>query len=754
MVKTKMVVPNLWDKKDPKTQPLSKEETKYVLTCYANRTKGWLSRSMLSFGSSRCVSKPPKLVMGFDAPTCIDQKRNIVYLNLSPSYAYMSIKEFEDECYANLGHEMGHENYTPDEEYRKLAEKIGDDLLLAPEFAHIPKTKTSQGITRGVGGMLCNICEDGRIEEQFSRVWPGFVRLFRLSNLRIWKVETEQPKNQMGNIDAYRSWERAMISLSVSAVAPKWAKKLAKTDPLRKIINDVRPLFNELTEYDKFEDAAPYFWDVYMVSKQYIIEAIKESMEASPSTQAARDLAQALAEFMMDSSGTSAGGSASGGTPSSSGSRPSKGKGKKGKGSSGKSGGSKKGGKKSEEDEDGSGKKEGEDGAEGEDGDEKGAGSSKEKGDEEGEGTGSGDGSDGQEGDEADGEGGDDDDGVMHPNPTGDNNRSTGSSGSGVRPEPEEFDEEAIDAMCAELEEEQANSPTTTVASVEPLSISDEMEMLYASMGDSCGTQFKEIPRTSWQPKELRPEEALEANIIARAIEKIKAARVHSGAVAHGKINSHKLSKYAAGNYNFFKRPEVHDGGLCVAIAWDGSGSMCGSKQEYSGRACGMIEKAFGNIPMKIINFSVASGTTEHFLVKDFNEKAPGKKSYAYGYARSTQFNGGNKDGYSIRVLTKEILKRNEEKKILFVLSDGLPSDYPGYGYELGIRDVHGAVEEAVKAGVEVIALFFGSDQERAQNAKEYKYMYEDAGARSIDCRPEEIGKKMAKVFTDISLRR
>lgn len=295
-------------------------------------------------------------------------------------------------------------------------------------------------------------------------------------------------------------------------------------------------------------------------------------------------------------------------------------------------------------------------------------------------------------------------------------------------------------ATCVPLKPYEVFKPNS-VDSLESLAISNELEKFYARKGDSWATQYKNIPCIDCPAKELRPEEALEAKLIARAIGKLKTAKL----------------------------PSSDDGNMCVTVAWDGSSSMLGAKQTYSGRVCGMIEKALENIPTQIVNFVVHDRNelclvsfgdyvvdnreVRHYLIKDFDEKSPKNKSYAYGFARSMEFCGGNKDGYTIRVLTKNILKRNEKRKILIVLSDGLPNDYSN-GYEAGIEDVHEAVEEAVDAGVEVIALFFGCNSEKDSFAEEHKYMYEDAGAHIIDCDPEDIAKKMTEIMTNISLGR
>lgn len=63
-----------------------------------------------------------------------------------------------------------------------------------------------------------------------------------------------------------------------------------------------------------------------------------------------------------------------------------------------------------------------------------------------------------------------------------------------------------------------------------------------------------------------------------------------------------------------------------------------------------------------------------------------------------------NRDGFSIRVITEQMMKRHEHHKLLLVFSDGEPS---AEGYEQnGIIDTHQAVSDARKQGIDVMGMF------------------------------------------------
>jgi nitric oxide reductase activation protein len=153
-------------------------------------------------------------------------------------------------------------------------------------------------------------------------------------------------------------------------------------------------------------------------------------------------------------------------------------------------------------------------------------------------------------------------------------------------------------------------------------------------------------------------------------------------------------------------------------------------------------------MPIKITNFTTEGSVVKHYNVKGFNDVNQ-QKNYAYSYGSSRGFSGGNKDGYSIKVTTKELLKRSEANKIMIVMSDGLPSDYRSHSEALS--DVKNAVKEARKNGIKVIAMFFGDSSFRKNTFNEYKAMYE---RNLINCSPENITKELVKEIRKLFMTR
>lgn len=660
-------------------------------TKFENRFIGWAQRWANAVGSEECRKQHVSLTMGLNKTPCINMRTRRIIVGYRDTDLMLPYNVWEHRTWASLGHEMGHENFTSQKVTDELVAAISADF--AAQFPGIPVTEVSTMVCKQMASMLCNIVEDGRIETQFAMAHPNFQKLFRNSNLAVWKISKDVPKEK------FDKWARMSIFLSVLGAPPPWLKKCPKDDPIRNLMKPMLDILDESCLLPSHEDAKDKFIAFYEVSKEYLIDALKEAMENSPKKQ---ELIDKLREFTSDAIGTS------GSTGSGSGSS-----------SSGKSGSSPRMSK-------GKGKK-----AEGE-GDETGGADGDGKGTADGTAPGEADKTTTYDGDHGKSEG-----------PTGDAERG---SDEDLAIDWDELEEAAKEAALDDEAE-----AAETAAEKEGTNLSDELAEMYTAAGDSYAVNFKEITREGrWQPKLLPSEIALQAKMVSKAIENIRAQRIHSNPKDKGRINNRKLYRYAAKDYNIFSEKKVKQGGLCGAIAWDGSGSMSGTKQVHSTEACAIVERAFNDIPLKIINFSVARDC-EHYVVKDFDEKSK-NMSFSYGYGTWRGFNGGNKDGYSIRVLTNQILQRPEERKFLFVLSDGLPSDYSG-GYRQGMKDVHDAVEEAVKAGIDVIAIAFGSGCERREDHSAYDYMYTQAGAKLVECASKDIAKHLSKIMTDFALK-
>ena len=209
-----------------------------------------------------------------------------------------------------------------------------------------------------------------------------------------------------------------------------------------------------------------------------------------------------------------------------------------------------------------------------------------------------------------------------------------------------------------------------------------------------------------------------------------------------GIVDINGLYRVGLNDYNVFVRKNVPSEIDYVGyILVDNSGSMSTDKRFNAYSSCAIIEEGLkGTIPVKIASFSANSLTVEHSLIKDFNDN--NAKNLSWNYFLSSRRGHCNKDGFSIRIATREIANRPEKNKILFILSDGLPSQYNSM--EEGKEDVKKAVLEARQKGILVVSVMFGNKDFREKNINEYIYMYEK---NVISCDPYEITQNIVNVI-------
>lgn len=192
-----------------------------------------------------------------------------------------------------------------------------------------------------------------------------------------------------------------------------------------------------------------------------------------------------------------------------------------------------------------------------------------------------------------------------------------------------------------------------------------------------------------------------------------------------GNVDASNLYKLVMKQTDFYnKKGKVPEFDGCAYLLQDNSGSMGygrGSKREYCCEAMAIIEAGFKkHMPIKMTAFDASgNNSVSHEVIKGFDEDL--NESCAYNFFLSGRSGSGNKDGYSIRIATKELLERSEKEKILIVSSDGTPSCYRGNG-EADVRD---AVKEARKAGIRVIGIFYADDYNNSHEAEVFASMYE-----------------------------
>ncbi|MBU5468495.1 VWA domain-containing protein [Virgibacillus sp. MSJ-26] len=106
-----------------------------------------------------------------------------------------------------------------------------------------------------------------------------------------------------------------------------------------------------------------------------------------------------------------------------------------------------------------------------------------------------------------------------------------------------------------------------------------------------------------------------------------------------------------------------------------------------------------------------------------------------------------NRDGFSIRMMTKELEARRESNKFLLIFSDGEPAamDYE----ENGIVDTHQAVLEARKKGIDVIGMFLANNEIAENEDATMKNIYgtQRAMVPNVEELPEQFAPLLKKLI-------
>lgn len=199
----------------------------------------------------------------------------------------------------------------------------------------------------------------------------------------------------------------------------------------------------------------------------------------------------------------------------------------------------------------------------------------------------------------------------------------------------------------------------------------------------------------------------------------------------------------------FIKKAKTNKYDTVFYFLVDGSGSMKeDNKWQYAVETMSVLEEALKEIvKIKVVVFNTEKESIRHLIIKDFDDNLKNENLIYTNYSRKFIIaNGANKDGANIRIATKELEKRKEKQKILFVLSDGMPSAYY-YNGNFAINDVKMGVKNARSKNIKVISIMFGSETFKKKYYDMYKEMYEK---NIISTEPSKICIKIMIILKDI----
>lgn len=209
-----------------------------------------------------------------------------------------------------------------------------------------------------------------------------------------------------------------------------------------------------------------------------------------------------------------------------------------------------------------------------------------------------------------------------------------------------------------------------------------------------------------------------------------------------GTLNPDDLWRVGMSDYDVFAIEGAKSrSDYVIFILQDGSGSMISEdKDVHSAYALATIEEGLrGVVPFKIATFTAGSSAVIHYKVRGFNDNS--KRNHSFNFLHHREAEGGNRDDYSIKVATRELLRRPEKDKVLIVLSDGLPSSK---------ERTKDAIKEARDAKIHVVGIMFGNKSFRDRNIEEYRKMYEK---NIIATEPNQIINKLTSTLKKILVR-
>ena len=177
-----------------------------------------------------------------------------------------------------------------------------------------------------------------------------------------------------------------------------------------------------------------------------------------------------------------------------------------------------------------------------------------------------------------------------------------------------------------------------------------------------------------------------------------------------GRLDKRDLYRVRNGDRDVFTRKSVRVNaqGTVLYVLTDASGSMSGERFDVTAAAVALLLEAMKplNIPIKVAAYTEREDKgCQHFIIKDFSEiRSTAKVIDDYTKVASKLYQ--NADGDTLMLAYREIMARKEPRKIILVLSDGMPCCDRAGNADRYMREV----SELVQKNVEVYGIGIQSD--------------------------------------------
>ena len=194
----------------------------------------------------------------------------------------------------------------------------------------------------------------------------------------------------------------------------------------------------------------------------------------------------------------------------------------------------------------------------------------------------------------------------------------------------------------------------------------------------------------------------------------------------YGTIVPSRLWKVGRADTNkmFQKTVKKNSTRFVVDILMDASGSQRDRQSQVALQAY-IISEALSNvgIPHRVMSFCTFWDYTVMQRFREYDEPASANRK-VFNYTTSSN----NRDGLAIRAAADSLIRREEENKILIVLSDGRPNDVivnrPNsrnprpYCGDYAVQDTAQEIRRLRNAGIFVLGVFAGKEQDLAAEKK------------------------------------
>jgi cobalamin biosynthesis protein CobT len=176
----------------------------------------------------------------------------------------------------------------------------------------------------------------------------------------------------------------------------------------------------------------------------------------------------------------------------------------------------------------------------------------------------------------------------------------------------------------------------------------------------------------------------------------------------NGRIDKSALVRLAlppidGGDYNkriFYdqRKHTMKDTAICVLVDW--SGSMMGTKMKYAADAAQRLINVMDrtlHVPVMVAAFTNGRSMCDIGLIKPFNKRSISPEEISRRFYNFSSWCSANNDSDAVHWAYQQLLKRKEQRKMLIVLSDGMPAgQWAGHSHD-NLKYMTNHIEQAGK---------------------------------------------------------